>query len=261
MSGFVPWVGGKSRLAASIISKMPSHKSYIEVFGGGGWVLFNKPKIKTEVYNDINGDLVNLFRVVRDHDLQFERRQHFLLASREEYTAFREAWRTCKPKDDIDRAIMFYYLLKNSFGANVTSGWGYGRQDRPRYPTCLESLPVIRERLKGVYIENNSFERCIKIWDHPNALFYLDPPYMDTEFYYKKGSGKFDMEEHEKLRDMLKSLKGRFILSYEDHPVIRRLYKGFKVKDLKVVKRSLNNVGEVQKEAMEILIMNCDCTG
>ena len=256
MPGFVPWVGGKARLAATIISKMPPHKSYIEVFGGGGWVLFNKPKIKTEIYNDINGDLVNLFRIVRDREAQFVHRQYFLLSSRQEYAAFREAWRLCRPKDDIDRAIMLYYLLKNSFGANITSGWGYGRQDAPSYPGCLAGLPVIRERLSGVYIENHGFEKCIATWDQADALFYLDPPYMGTEFYYKKGGASFGLAEHEQLRDVLKALKGKFILSYEDHPGIRKLYKGFKIESLGTLKRSLNNLPTGGKEATEILIRN-----
>lgn len=256
MPGFIPWVGGKARLAAAIIAKMPEHNSYVEVFGGGGWVLFNKPKIKTEVYNDINGDLINLFRAVRDRMIQFQHRQYFLLSSRQEYNSFREAWRTCRPKDDLDRAIMFYYLLKNSFGANIMSGWGYGRQDCARYPSSLDGLSSIRERLKGTYIENNSFERCIEIWDHKEALLYLDPPYFGTEFYYKKGGSRFGMEEHQRLADMLRGIKGRFILSYEDHKEIRKLYRGFKVETLREVKRSLNNRTDDPKAAMEILIKN-----
>jgi DNA adenine methylase len=191
MLGFIPWVGGKSRLAPVIISLFPRHDCYIEVFGGGAWVLLYKPKVKTEIYNDVDGDLVNLFRVARDYDLQFINRQYFLLSSRQEYKTFQEAWRNNKPKDDIDRAIMYYYLLKNSFGAKITAGWGFGRHDTPRYPTCLDTLMDIRERLKETYIENNPFNKCIETWDSNEAMFYLDPPYMGTEFYYKGQAGKF----------------------------------------------------------------------
>jgi DNA adenine methylase len=223
--------------------------------------IINKRKIKTEVYNDINGDLVNLFQVVRDRLTAFEHRQYFLLSSRQQYETFRAAWQSGKPKDDIDRAIMYYYLLKNSFGANIVSGWGYGRSDNPRYPACLETLAEVRERLAGTYIENNGFEKCIEIWDQPEALFYLDPPYMNTEFYYKKGSGKFGINEHQRLRDALAGIKGRFILSYEDHPEVRRLYAGYRIEDIGEYKRSLNNKqGEEAKTAQEILIMNYEPT-
>jgi len=79
---------------------------------------------------------------------------------------------------------------------------------------------------------------------------------MGTEFYYKKGAGNFGMEEHIRLRDVLKGIKGKFLLSYEDHPDIRKLYKGYKVEVVKTVKRSLNNRQADAKSANEILICN-----
>jgi DNA adenine methylase len=88
MNSFISWIGGKHILAKKIIQMMPEHHTYVEVFGGAGWVLFKKPQSKVEVWNDLNSDLVNLFRVVRNRLNAFKQRQYFLLASREEYYAF-----------------------------------------------------------------------------------------------------------------------------------------------------------------------------
>ena len=125
MNSFIAWVGGKHLLAKSIVDLMPAHQSYVEVFGGAGWVLFKKsPKISNvEVYNDLNTDLVNLFRVVRNNLEEFCRRQYFLLASRAEYQTFQNSYRDGQFKNDIDRAIAFYYLLRTSFGATIFGGY------------------------------------------------------------------------------------------------------------------------------------------
>ena len=115
MNSFLAWIGGKRILAKTIISMMPEHHCYVEVFGGAGWVLFRKKPSGVEVWNDLNSDLVNLFRIVRNKLHVFKRRQYFLLSSREEYCAFQKAIKTGEFKDDVDRAIAFYYCIKKLF--------------------------------------------------------------------------------------------------------------------------------------------------
>ena len=126
MNSFLAWIGGKRILAKTIISMMPEHKTYVEVFGGAGWVLFRKNPSEVEAWNDLNSDLVNLFRVVRNKLHVFKRRQYFLLSSREEYFTFQKAIKTGSFKDDIDRAIAFYYCIKNSFGSGIFTGFAHG---------------------------------------------------------------------------------------------------------------------------------------
>lgn len=119
MNSFISWIGGKHILAKKIISIIPEHHCYVEVFGGAGWVLFKKPPSKVETWNDLNSDLANLFRIVRNRLDRFKRRQQYLLASREEYSAFQKAIKEGKFRDDVDRAIAFYYCIKNSFGSGI----------------------------------------------------------------------------------------------------------------------------------------------
>ncbi len=259
MNSFIAWVGGKRILAKKIISMMPEHHCYVEVFGGAGWVLFRKDPSPVEVYNDLNSDLVNLFRVVRDRLDEFMRRQYFLLSSRQEYHAFLKAIKEGKFKDDIDRAIAFYYLIKNSFSSTIFGGWGYSPARGPRYPRCLDALEEARERLKNVYIENLSFDKLIPRWDRKDTLFYCDPPY----FMLLEKSGRsyyqctFSPEEHRRLRDILKGIEGKFILSYDDHPEILKLYRKFNVIKTDPVRYSINNRRNTPiRRVSELIITN-----
>ncbi len=245
MKAFVPWIGGKTRLAKTIVRMLPEDRTvFIEVFGGGAKVLFKKEQKRgeIEVYNDVHEGLVNLFRVVRNRLDEFKRRQYFLLSSRSEYKAYQERYKTGKFKDDIEKAIAFYYLIKTSFGAGITTGWAFSRKRQNKYPACLDDLEGFRERLVRVYIESQSFEDLIPKWDSEGAVFYCDPPYfMLTEMtgsYYKHD---LTVEKHELLRDVLGGIKGRFILSYDNHPVIRRLYRKFRVITTEPIHYSLNN--------------------
>jgi DNA adenine methylase len=120
--------------------------------------------------------LVNLFRVVRNNLDNFKSRQYFLLSSREEYYSFMQAMKKEKFKDNIDRAIAFFYLIKNSFGSRIFSGWAFGPARGPKYRVSLDKLEAASERLENVYIDNLSFERLIPNWDRKDTLFYCDPP-------------------------------------------------------------------------------------
>jgi DNA adenine methylase len=131
---------------------LPEHRTYVEVFGGAGWVLFRKDPSKVEVYNDLNGDLVNLFRVVRDRLDQFKSRQYYLISSREEYYRFMQAIKKGKFRSNVDRAIAFFHCIKNSFGSSVFAGYAFKPSQKPSYTSGLENLELARERLKDVYI-------------------------------------------------------------------------------------------------------------
>lgn len=260
MYTFIPWVGGKFLLAPDIVALIPDiRKTYIEVFGGGGKVLFLKGRQsrEVEIYNDINKDLVNLFRIVRDRLDQFKSRQYFLLSSRHEYSEFLKNYRAGKFKDDIDRAIIFYYLIKTSFGAGITTGWGVSKVRPSKYPACLEDLEEVRERLKRVHVECLSYDRLIPKYDAKEAVFYCDPPYyltLEKPGYYQH---ELKEEDHARLRDLLAGIDGRFILSYDNHPAVRKLYKGFKIKTTRPVHYSMNNrPGQPARHQEEVLITN-----
>jgi DNA adenine methylase len=259
MKSFIAWIGGKSLLSGKIVSMMPEHRTYVEVFGGAGWVLFKKDPAKVEVWNDLNADLVNLFRIVRNRLPEFQRRQYFLLASREEYYAFQQHYKDGKFKTDIDRAIAFYYLIKNSFGSGILTGWAFGPQRPPHYDAGAEVLAEARERLKKVYIDNLSFDKLIPNWDRKETLFYCDPPYMmlldkGGRSYYQH---TFAIEDHTHLRDTLKGIDGKFILSYDNHPEVRKLYKRFHIRTTNPIIYSMNKrPNSADRRVTELLITN-----
>ena len=224
MKSFIPWVGGKSLLAKKIVSMFPDDfDRYIEVFGGGGSVLFAKDKHASfEVYNDINGQLVNLFRCARFHCGELQREISGYFNSREIFEDIK-AQINVRGMTDIQRAAMFYVQIKLSYGAQCRA---YGCDNKNISP---EYLTEIEERLKsgaGVVIENKDFEDLIKVYDRPNALFYCDPRYRTAQKYYDL---PFSDSDHERLKNSLSNIKGRFILSYNDDEYIRELYKDYNI--------------------------------
>ncbi len=179
MKSFIPWIGGKTLLAKKIISEFPENFGrYIEVFGGGASVLFAAEKhAKIEVYNDMNGKLVNLFRCLKYHRGEPEREIDGYVNSREVFYDLRERLK-CRGFTDIQRASMFFTLIKLSFGANCKD-----------YCCCTRTLDTSRfaqvsERIKNVVIENRDFKELINQYDRPDAFFYCDPPYYRSEKCY-----------------------------------------------------------------------------
>lgn len=255
MNSFIAWVGGKRQLSKEIVSHFPDHKVYVEVFGGAAWVLFKKEPSQIEVYNDINSWLVNLFLVVKEKPHEFINGQKLLLPSREIYYKYKDKFKNNSFDNDIDKAIIFYYLIKNAFGASPAAGWGYAKTSKPRYRPNLEKILEVSDRLKTVYIENQSYEKLIEVWDSPETLFYCDPPYVVC----KKGkyySHQFSREdEHYKLKDTLSNIKGKFLLSYDNDPLIKDLYKGFNIELTKAINYSLRTTSK-RKHKREVFITN-----
>ena len=223
MNSFITWIGGKRLLRKKILAEFPAegtHKRYIEVFGGAGWVLFAKDRhAEMEVYNDVNGQLVNLFRCVKYHPEELQKELDWALMSRD---IFESAIQKVEGLTDIQRAARFWISIKESFGGGLDSFLL-----KPlKMQKAVDFLREASQRLDYVVIENIDFERLIKIYDRPDALFYLDPPYYDAEKYYPD---RFNPDDHTRLRDALNRIKGKFILSYNDCPEIRELYQDYNI--------------------------------
>lgn len=221
MNSFIGWVGGKKLLRKKILEQFPAeYGRYIEVFGGAGWVLFaEERKVNLEVYNDMDGRLANLFRCVKYHAEALQKELDWALNSREQ---FFDAKEEARGLTDIQRAARFFVLIKESYGTDCRTfavrGIDLGK--------AADYLRAVSQRLKRTVIECVDFERLLKTYDRPDALFYLDPPYFRAEKYYAAG---FDKEDHMRLHDALSSIKGRFILSYNDCREARELYKGYHI--------------------------------
>lgn len=223
MNSFMSWIGGKKALRELIVQLFPVYyERYIEVFGGGGWVLFHKnPGNDFEVYNDFNGLLVNLYRCVREQPRELMEALRFVLNSREDFELIRDALARDSPASDVQRAAWFYQLIRYSYASGLTS---YGSQPHDMW----SNFPLIEQahrRLSKVVVENKDFEKLIRQYDRPVSLFYCDPPYHATEGYYKNiGEDGFTERDHIRLRDALLAMEGKFLLSYNDDAFVRELY-------------------------------------
>ncbi|WP_294352238.1 DNA adenine methylase [uncultured Clostridium sp.] len=242
-------MGGKSRLRKKIIEIMPEHTCYVELFFGAGWVYFGKEPSKVEVINDINKELINLFRTLKYHAPEVERLLKYEFSGRDIFNEYKNC--TVEYLTEIHRAIRFLYMLNNSF-ASRGKDYGYSITKKPNQKIFMEeNLEEVRRRLSNTYVENLSFEKIIKKYDREETLFYCDPPYYETAGY----DSKFGEEEHIKLRDMLSNIKGNFILSINAHEKVREWYKDFNIKEVDVnysVSKDVKGRGKYK----ELLITN-----
>ncbi len=261
----IPYIGGKSQLAKWIIAQFPPEYqslTYVEVFGGGGWVLFKKEGSNLEVYNDLNSQLVNLFTVIRDQYPDFSHLCQWTLHSREMYLEAHKKVKENKFNSDIEKALQYAIRRVQSFSGS--GGWGYAVQvHKPvsgMWLPFLRRLQLINARLKRTQIECLDFENCIKKYDSPNAFFYLDPPYVNAEKYYNAPGVSFTLEDHKRLAALLNNLQGKFILSYYDDPLIRELYSGHRMLEKSGVKSSRGMTKQSCKKprpvSKELLILN-----
>ena len=245
MNSFISWIGGKKLLRNEICSRFPKdYERYVEVFGGAGWVLFNeeRPK-KIEVYNDYNSELVNLFRCMKYHSEEVKRQLSYLLNSREMFKDFQNQY-SCRGLTDIQKASRFFMLVKCSYASKM-GVFGCVKRNIENMTLMFNE---IQERLNTVIVENEDFEKLIEMQDRTSTFFFLDPPYFGTERYYKNVD--FSKEDHERLYNSIKNIKGKFLMSYNDCEYIRELYKDYKIEE---VERSNSLTEGTYKE---ILISN-----
>lgn len=242
MNSFISWIGGKKLLRNKIIEQFPKeYDRYVEVFGGAGWVLFAKDKKRTEIYNDINSNLVNLYKCVKYHPEALQKELDGILMSRE---LFQDAiWET-RGLTDIQKAARFFVAIKESFGSKMET---FGLQPK-NMKAAVNFLKIASERLNTVVIENRDFDKIIQSYDKENTLFYLDPPYYKTERYYQVG---FKTEDHKRLSEALRNIRGKFILSYNDCPEIRELYQGYEI-----IEVDRNNNLATGKRYKELIVKN-----
>jgi DNA adenine methylase len=252
---FSGWLGGKAQLARTIVDMMPAHNHYCEVFAGAAWVLFKKTPSKAETINDINGELINLYRIMRYHFEALLTEFELQLNSRDEFYRLRNV--DPSTLTDIQRAGRFYYLLRTCYGARIQSPTFASSGTRPirlkLAEELREHLGQIHQRLQKVTIENQSYDQLIPRMDCKNTLFYIDPPYYDCENYY--GKGIFGKADFYTLRDLLKGIKGKFILSLNDVPEVREIFKDFKIQS-KQIRWSVNAASTSEANGKEVLITN-----
>jgi len=188
-------------------------------------VLFAREPSYVEVLNDVDGRLVNLYRVVREAPAELAAALELYPRSRALYREFLEG---PEPEEAVASAARYYYLLKNAFSGQVGCGFSASRRFPGKYAMRADFTRWAR-RLNKVTLENLGYEDCLRRYDGAETVFYLDPPYLGTERYY---GGDFAAADHERLREVLGGRAGRWLVSYNDCPEVRALYRGHNVEEV-----------------------------
>lgn len=222
-SPLVAWAGGKRRLLKHLLPLIPPHTCYVEAFGGGGALLFGKEPSKVEVYNDINGELVNLMRQAKWHPTELQREISLTPNSRELFRAY-----MANPGlTEIQRAARFLLVNRWSFGGQMDSygvskvaGGGGGNV---RLSKVMGNIDAVAARLDGVNVENLDWSALLKRYDSPGTLFFADPPYIRAS---KTNYAAWKPDQMAEFRAALDGLAGQWLVTVDDSPECRRIFAG-----------------------------------
>lgn len=250
------WIGGKSRLIDKILQYVPEHDVFVDVFGGSGTVILSKPLVKINVYNDIDGDLANFFRVLRNKYNELEQKMKFFLYSRrdwEEYT--KEIKNGGFIGDDVERAYKFFMQVNLSFNGNRESFkvGGVEKNEVIEIERLVENLEKAAKIFQKCMVENQDFEYVMRRYDSQDTFFYCDPPYvLETRHgeYYKH---EMDTAEQERFLRVCLDMQGKVMISGYNHD----LYDSF-LKDWHKVEIPFYTAADrgKRKERIEVLWVN-----
>jgi DNA adenine methylase len=265
----INWFGGKYYMAKNIVDLFPSHKLFVEVFGGAAHILFKKQPSEIEVYNDIDSGLYSFFKILRDKEkVQILKEKLDLTPySREEFYNCRDTWKY--EKDEIEKVRKWYTCVMQSFSSNFST-WSHSKSESRRGMSQAVSqwlgkiennIPDAVERLKLVQIENMDFKDLIRKYDNTNTLFYLDPPYIhETRQMTYEYAHELENSRHLELVDIVLGIKGMAILSGYDHKIYDKLIENGWTKILlgEFDKRSEKAIGESRNKGTEFVWINFD---
>lgn len=230
MNSPLRWPGGKGRLAATILRYVQDHQAYVETCCGGAAVFWAKPRqaSRAEILNDRDGDLINFYYELHKRGRRLAAEVDAMPYSR---ALFYRMLRS-QPRTSFRRAVRFWYLDRVGFGGKQR-GQSYGVDASSRKGVLpdrlLASLDETIERIRGVRFESVDVERLLELYDRPSTVFYLDPPFYGVSQPY---ACRFGESQHRGLAAALRPLKGTWLLSYNDCPEIRRLYRGCRTRRL-----------------------------
>lgn len=224
------YYGGKWNLAPWIISYFPPHKNYVEPCGGAASVLLQKPRSSLETINDLDGNVVNFFRVLRDHPEELIRKIRLTPWARAEYEDHYD-----KADNDIERARRFWVgcamaisnMAFSSSGMRIVKN-GDGMPGVPDSLTYLDMsyMESVANRLRGVQIENKSYSEIITMYDHPDNLIFFDPPYVhSTRSSPNTYAFEWVDEEHEIAAIQLRQCSSQIVVSGYACPLYTDIYE------------------------------------
>lgn len=227
------YFGGKFSWVEKLYSYFPEHVHFVDVFGGSFVVTLNKRPSRIETANDINGEVVNFFKVLRNSSDELIHLLELTPVSRDE---FNESW-TLERCSEVERARRFYVRIRQSFcgmGAQrKNKGWHLARRSGcgtgetvSRWHNGIEKLDAVVHRLTHVQIENKDFRKLIPQIDFKDAFFYCDPPYhREARCSYNDYKFEFTDKDHEDLANILNNISGKAMISGYDCASMKRIYE------------------------------------
>lgn len=219
----VRWPGGKTRMLKYLLPRIPEHETYIEVFGGGLALFCAKKRSPLEVVNDINSDLIALYLCVQKHLPELTRQINQMVCSRKLLSIYSKE----KGITDIERAARFWFCNRISFGADGRSfGVTKKRGSSVAFTQAgiLERFNLFQKRLDGTVIENLPWGKLVATYDQPESFFFFDPPYIGYTLDYYDPFTETDMST---LESIIRGLKGKWLLTVNDSPFTRSLFKRY----------------------------------
>lgn len=224
----IQWFGGKRYLLPELLPRIPKHIAYVEVFGGGGRLLFAKSSSisETETYNDLDEHLADFFRVLQnDSDREaLINRLKYTLHSRAEFYRYRESWQT--ETDRIERIAQWFVVARQSFSGVFGGSWSYSRKkNRSRvYKNVVNSLDAVADRVRDWQIECKDWRDMLDVYDTTDTFFYLDPPYIhSTRTSSNEYAHEMTDDDHRDLIERIQTLEGKVMLSGYNHPIYENL--------------------------------------
>ena len=252
----ITYYGGKQALLKYLLPLIPPHKLYCEPFFGGGALLFAKPPSETEIINDLNGEVVNFFKVVKTKFKELQKEIQGTLHSRELFKRAKAMYDFPDLFSDVQRAWAFWVLTNQGFSGMIGS-WGFGKtnsKERALLNKREDFTIAYAERFETVQIEHNDALKVIDRCDDKDSFIYCDPPYINSDQGHYAG---YTVGEYKLLLDKLAKFKGKFLLSSYPNKDLSAFIKKYKWKT-KAVKKSVAVTKLTDKQKTELMVFNYD---
>lgn len=271
-----PYYGGKTRIAPWIVSLMRQHERYVEPFAGTASVLLAKPRARLEVINDIDGDVVTFFRVLRDRPEDLTRACQLTPYARDEFNLARDT-PIGAPLDDLERARRWWVRVVQAFNNSPgrwATGWSLSSRRGTSEPVTainlVDRFEAVAERLRSVAIENTDAVDVIDRFDDPQAVIYCDPPYLgETRRGRDRRASVHDYahdmltaDEHTRLAQALTAARGHVLLSGYASELYDDLYAGWWRVEQRIVRNAAQRRGGAElTHVAEVIWSNRDLEG
>jgi len=250
------YYGGKQKMVKHILPLIPKHKLYCEPFFGSGAVFFAKEPSEIEVVNDINGEVINFYKVVRTKFNQLKKEINASLHSRKLHKKAGFIYRNPDMFSDVERAWAVFITSHQSYSSILGSTWACGKTEstteKKFHNKKISLAQNLAKRLESVQIECRDALEVIQTRDTKDSFFYLDPPYFNSDMGHYGG---YKEEDFEKLLQLLSKIKGKFLLSSYPSDLLKKYAKKYKW-FMKTIDTALCVQGAKRKRKTEVLTGN-----